>query len=224
MMSKMMGFGKNLALKGWARFGPKKLTHYQTQWDKFLADKLIYFGLRNKAAYAITLLNLFGFALSYLIYREDNYCRRFAYSVNGSNRLFKYLTCHFANNNPYVFLPSLPVLLIFARKLEILYGTAFLIKLTFLSAFIQILSLRSTRVYDYKLPKALKLPIEQTSKDGKYVMGPHGLIATYASFYVLKKVPRAMFLVAGLAVVDTLLSQSGYWGGYLAGALAFLMF
>ena len=158
------------------------------------------------------------------MHSQENYCRHFAYSIGDTNRMFKYITTHFANINPIIFGISLPPLLLLSRRLEILYGTAFIIKLTFLSIAANAFSIPFTRLYARLLPEKLKLPIDQVSKDGNYLMGPHGLLATYATFYALKSLPSVKFFIPILALGDAILSQNGYWGGYLAGYLAFLMF
>ena len=224
MLSKLAIDGKELLLKGLKYIRFKKPNKYETRFDKFLTEKLQFIGFDKKAAYAFTVLSILGFAVHQIMYNQENYCRRFAYATQTENKLSKYFTCHFANCHPIIFGLSLPPFLLFARKIELLYGTAFLMKLTFLSACVQIFSLRSTRVYEQWLPKSIKLPIDQTSKDGKYTMGIHGLLATYLTFFVFKKIPVARAFIPVIALADALLSQNGFWGGYLAGYMAFMMF
>lgn len=226
-MSKMAAKGKGLALSALRHLRPKVLTHKQYDWDRFLTEKLNYFGLRDKAAYAVVGLNVIGFGLYYLMYTKPNFYRRFAYESEERNRFFKHLTCHFANNNPYIFAATIPLLTVLARRIEILYGTAFLIKLTFMSICMNALSMRTNKVLAAYLPSQIRLPIDQVSQDGKYQMGPHGILATYMGFYLLKFLKGrgpGMWIVAGLALADTMVSQKGYWGGYLAAILAFLAF
>eukprot|EP00826_Nyctotherus_ovalis_P058850 TRINITY_DN812_c0_g2_i1.p1 TRINITY_DN812_c0_g2~~TRINITY_DN812_c0_g2_i1.p1 ORF type:complete len:225 (+),score=68.44 TRINITY_DN812_c0_g2_i1:94-768(+) len=224
MLSKLMTTGKELLIRQIKSARFKKLDHYETHWDKFLTDKMQFIGFKNKAAYAFALLNVLGFVIYQSMYNKDNYFRRFAYEPKSNNKLSKYFTFHFANTSPIIFGLSLPPYLFFARRLEVLYGTAFLIKLTFLSICSQMLTFRMARMYEHRLPAKLKLPLDQTSKDGKYTVGIHGMLATYFSFYVFKRFPRAFLVVPVLALADALLSQNGFWGGYLAGYLALLMF
>ena len=224
MLSKVVTNGKTLALSLLKRLRLSKMEHKEGSFDTFLTEKFKYFGFNHRIAYAVVTVNALGFLLYQLIYSDDNYNRRFALNYNGENRFFKYLTCHFANNNPYILGASLPLLLLIGRKIELLYGSALFLKLTMFSLCMNGLSLRLARhVPETKLP--IQLPkIDQVSKDGKYQMGPHGLLASYAAFGLLKLLRGNIWIVIGLAVADTVLSQRGYWGGYLGGILAYLVF
>ena len=215
---------KDLIMKILSLIKPKNLAYRQTEWDKFITEKFVYLGFKTRIAYVIALLNILGMALYYLMYEKDNYYRRFAYDTDSRNRIYKHLTSHFANNNIYVFGATVPLLFVLARKLEILYGSPFLLKLTFISMCMTALSMMSVKVTHKLLPKELSLPIDQVSRDEKYQMGPHGLLATFATFALMKFLRMNIWVAFGLAFMDGLISQRGYWGGYLGGILAFLMF
>jgi hypothetical protein len=204
---------------------PKTLTHKQTEWDKFITDKFKYFGFNSRVAYALAALNVVGYAAFYLMCDKDSYYRRFALDSHQRTRFFNYLTCHFANNNLYTSAATISLLLLSARKIELLFGSAFLLKLTFLSMCMNVLTFHLSKNTMTLLPPNWRLPIDQVSApDDRFHMGPHSLVATYCSFLLLKLFKLPIVTILALGVGDTLVSQHGFWGGYLAGLLAFTAF
>lgn len=216
---------QEIAIDALKKIIPKKPNIKSSGFDSYILDKFGYFGLNGRIAYAIIFLSVAGYAFYFFIHDKDGYYRRMAYDTQDSNKSFKYLTSNFANNNPIILGISLPFLFGLARKLELTHGSAFLLKLTFLTMCINALSMTLSNGKKNLLPKSLALPIDQVSKpDGRYQMGPHALIASYASFALLKHLKFRVSWIAVLAIIDAILSQKGYWGGYLSGILAYMIF